>query len=141
MATKLKTIPTGYRIKETADGNYLVKKSRGGRKYKMSKKARNRIAASARKFKLPVLTAGALAVGVWQPLQLLVQGQGQEAGQVLLRNYTGFNVDGQGGVEFKFRYMFNGLFPLAAVMVINRSGILKPVNQKLAKMKVPLRLN
>jgi len=141
MATKLKTIPTGYRIKETAEGNYLVKKTRGGRKYKMSKKARNKIAASARRFKFPLLTFGAVAVGTWQPLQLLIEGQGQQAGQVLLRNYTGFNVDGQGGVEFRFRYLMGGLLPLAAVMVINRSGILKPVNQKLAKAKIPLRLS
>lgn len=141
MATKMKTIPTGYRIKETASGDYLVKKTRGGKKYKMSKKARNRIAASARKFKFPVLTAGALAVGTWQPLQLLIQGEGQAAGQVLLRNYTGFNIDGQGGVEFKFRYLMGGLLPLGAVMIINRSGILKPVNQKLAKAKIPLRLS
>ena len=140
-STKMKTIPTGYRIKETASGDYLVKKTRSGKRYKMSKAARNKIAASARKLKAPLLTGGALLMGTWQPVQLLFNGQGLEAGQVLLRNYTGFNLDGNGGVEWKFRYMFNGLLPLGAVMLINRSGILKPVNQKLAKARVPFRLN
>lgn len=133
MATKIKTIPTGYRIKETASGDYLVKKTRSRKRYKMSKAARNKIAASARRFKAPVLTLGALALGTWQPIQMLVNGQGMQAGQILLRNYTGFNVDGNGGVEWSFRYLMNGLFPLGAVMLINRSGLLKPVNQKLAK--------
>ena len=141
MATKLKTIPTGYRIKETPSGDYLVKKTRSGRKYKMSKKARNKIAASARRFKFPALTAGALAMGTWQPIQALMGGQGRLAGQILLRNYTGFNIAEGGDVEWRFRYMFNGLLPLGAVMLINRSGLLKPVNQKLAKAKIPLRLS
>ena len=141
MVTTLKTIPTGYRIKETASGNYLVKKTRSGKRYKMSKAARNKIAASARKFKPPLLTLGALAMGTWQPIQMLIEGQGMQAGQILLRNYTGFNIDGNGGAEWRFRYMFNGLLPLGAVMLINRSGILKPVNQKLAKARIPLRLN
>ena len=134
MATKLKTLPKGMKLVTGPDGNvYQTPKTRSRKKYKMSKAARNKIAASARRFKLPVLTVGALGLGLWQPITLLTQGQGQMAGQVLLRNYTGFNVDGQGGVEFRFRYLMNGLLPLGAVMMINRSGLLKPVNQKLAK--------
>lgn len=140
MAT-IKTVPDGFRLKTTPDGTFYEKKTRGRKKYKMSKKARNKIAASARRFKLPLLTGGALVMGTWQPIQMLMQGQGMQAGQILLRNYTGFNIDGNGGVEWRFRYMFNGLLPLGAVMLINRSGILKPVNQKLAKAKIPLRLS
>jgi len=124
-------LPRGYKVIE---GTKMVQKAKRSRKrYKMSKAARNKIAASARRFKLPVLTLGAVALGTWEPIQMLTQGQGKLAGQILLRNYTGFNVDGNGGVEFKFRYLMNGLLPLTAVMLINRSGILKPVNQKLAK--------
>ena len=78
---------------------------------------------------------------MWEPLKYLFDNQAKYAGQILLRNYTGFNVDGMGGVEWKFNYVKNGLLPLVAVMLINRSGILKPVNQKLAKTRIPLRLS
>lgn len=140
-STKLKTIPAGYKIVDTAAGTFLQKKTRSRKKFKMSKQARNSIKASARRFKLPLLTTGAVIAGTWEPMQLLFMGDGRGAGQMLLRNYTGFNISAGGATEWRFRYMFNGLLPLVAVMAINKTGILKPVNQKLAKAKIPLRLS
>jgi len=135
----MKVLPRGYKVVPGTNIVQQVKQRRS--KYKMSKSARNKIAAAARRFKLPVLTTGALALGMWEPIKYLFDNQAKYAGQILLRNYTGFNVDGMGGVEWKFHYMKNGLLPLVAVMLINRSGILKPVNQKLAKTRIPLRLS
>ena len=136
-----KMLPKGYKVVETSAGTYLQKSKQSRKRYKMSKSARNKIAAAARRFKLPVLTVGALAGGTWQPINLLFQGQGQYAMQVLVRNYTGINTDFNGSVEFKPRYMLNGLVPIVAVMLINRSGILRPTNQKLAKTKIPVRFS
>ena len=137
---KLPRLARTDKIVSTGKG-YAVQSKGRGKRYKMSKKARDKMAAAARRVKIPVLTLGALALGTWEPIKYLFQGEGKLAGQHLIKNYTGIWID-EGNTHFRFRYLFNGLIPLGAVMLVNRSGLLKPVNQKLAKIKGnPLRLS
>ena len=141
MSTKSlpKRLPPRTRIVTGADGKaYLTGKSR--RRYKTPAAVRRKIAAGARRFKIPVLTTAAVAAGTWQPIQLLMQGQGQEAGRVLLRNYTGVDIQ-DGSAQFKFRYMLNGIVPLLVVGIVRKTGVFKQVNTTLAKSKIPLRLS
>jgi len=129
-------LPRGYKVVE---GTKLVQKSKQRRKqYKTPKAARQKIAAAARRAKIPLLTGGALAIGTIPALQLFARGAWNAGGNQLVMNYTGFSTyDG----SFRFRRLGKGLLPLLAIMLVNRTGILKPVNQKLAKMRIPLRLN
>jgi len=112
--------------------------SKGRRRYRLSASKRKRIAASLRRFKLPVLTTAAIAVGTWEPLKFAAGGDFQRAGKWLMRNYTGFDLDAK---NWKFNRLWGGLLPIIAVVAINRSGLLKHANQKLARMRIPLRLS
>ena len=134
-----KRLPPRTRIVMGADGKtYLTGKSR--RRYKTPAAVRKKIAAGARRFKVPVLTTAAVAAGTWEPIKNLVQGNAQEAGRILLRNYTGVDIQ-DGSASFNFRYMLNGLVPILVVGLVRRTGVFKKVNTTLAKSKIPLRLS
>jgi len=119
--------------------------SKGRRKYKLSASKRKRIAASLRRFKLPVLTTAAVAyplfsaVGAAGGINNVFTANGSKRfGGYLLAAFTGFDL---ATGRWNIRSLQYGLLPVAAVMLINKSGILKPVNQKLARMRIPLRLS
>ncbi|MHA1330413.1 MAG: hypothetical protein ACTSR2_04970 [Candidatus Hodarchaeales archaeon] len=112
--------------------------SKGRRRYKLSASKRKRIAASLRRFKVPVLTTAALGIGLGESISALFAGNWQKAGGVVLRNYTGYDMWSKKWVP---KAMLHGLVPLLTIMLINRSGLLKPVNQKLARARIPLRLS
>lgn len=135
----IKILSKNMKLISGPDGSvYQTPKTRSRKRYKMPAKARKKIAAAARRVKVPVLTLFALAAGTVPAFQLGFAGQWESAGDMILRNYTGFSVDG----SFRFGRMAKGLLPLGAVFLINKTGILKPVNQKLAKIRGnPLRLN
>ena len=138
-STALKIIPKNMKIFNGSDGkSYMQEKTRSRKKYKTPAKVRRKMAAAARRVKVPVLTLAALGVGTVPAFQMGFAGNWAGAGDLILRNYTGFSVDG----SFQFGRMASGLLPLGMVFLINRTGILKPVNQKLAKIRGnPLRLN
>lgn len=127
------------RIFNGSDGkSYMQEKTRSRKRYKTPAKVRKKISAAARRVKIPLLTLSALGVGTIPAFQLGFSGNWTAAGDLILRNYTGFSVDG----SFRFGRMASGLLPLGMVFLINKTGILKPVNQKLAKIRGnPLRLN
>ena len=139
MATKLKTLPRGHKIVETAHGNYIQKKSRTRRRYKTPKAVRNKMAASARRIKVPVLTLAAIYGGFHLPIQRARGGDWKGASEALMWAYTGWNASTQ---KFEMRGLARGVIPLVAVLLINKSGILKPINQQLGKIRMnPLRLS
>lgn len=123
--------------------------SKGRRRYKLSASKRRKIAASLRRFKIPLLTTSAIML----PLSMAVANAGglnkvftnfgmKIFAREMLASYTGiYIVPSTGGVLFKPAMLMRGLAPLVAVALINRSGVLKPVNQKLARARIPLRLS
>ena len=138
MATGLPTeLPRGKRIIVVNNKPYLTSKGRGKR-YKTPAKVRRKIAAGLRRMYVPGLTVGALAIGLHKPVAEIFAGRWANAGNYMMTNYTGFNPVHQ---NWEFKRLFGGLIPLVGVMLINRWGILKPVNQKLARMRIPFRLS
>lgn len=135
----LKMLPKGMKIITGPDGrSYQTPKTRSRKKFKTPAKVRAKMASAARRIKVPVLTLSALGVGTIPAFQLGFSGNWAGAGDLILRNYTGFSVDG----SFRFGRMASGLLPLGMVFLINKTGILKPVNKKLASIRGnPLRLN
>jgi len=138
MSTKLKTLPKGHRIIETAHGNYIQKQKQSRRRYKTPVATRRKIAAAARRFHVPVLSIAALSVGMADPVQMAIAGRWKSAWGNLVWNYTGWNIDTK---TFRFSKLAQGWAPLLLVFAINRTGIAKPINQKLARAKIPLRLS
>ena len=148
MATKLKTLPAGHKIIETAHGNYIQKQKKRKRTYKMPKAQRQKIAAAARRFKFPILTGAAVGL----PIIISVDKAGGMSNlftrsgmfkfsREMLASYTGVFIEGGGGVAFVPHLMLRGLVPIAIVAAVNRLGLLKTANQKLAKTRLPLRLS
>ena len=130
----------GYKIIETTKGPMLQKSKQSRKRYKTPAKVRRRIAAGIKRFKVPVLTTAALIAGTWQPIQYAMNGAWQQAGIMLLRNYTGVDAT-PGNVHFKFRYLLNGLVPLLGVGIVRKTGVFRSVNATLARNKIPLRLS
>lgn len=139
MATKSLPVrlPPRTRLVTGGDGKtYLTSKTR--RRYKTPKSVRKKIAASARRIKIPVLTLGALYGGFHLPIQRARGGDWKGASDALIWAYTGWNNSTQ---RFEMRGLARGIVPLLAVLIIRKSGVLKPFNQQLGKYKVPLRLS
>lgn len=141
MSTKLKTIPKGYKVIDTAGGTFLQQSKQRRRRYKTPKAVRNKIAAAQRRFYVPLITGSAIALGTWQPIQLLTQGNGMEAGRIFLRNYTGVYISEGGQAHFRFRYLMNGTIPLLIAGGLRKSGVFKKTNTMLAKQRIPVRFN
>ena len=152
--SKLKTIPAGYRVKETASGSYLVRKSRSSGKRKLSKRQRMAISKAAKKFKLPVLTLGAnmvplslfgsemiktVSVEPWHRTEQLIK-----SANALTSAYTGVTLyyDSHGKIQtgFDFDALRIGLLPNLIVYGINKLGVFKSLNRTLAKSHLPVRL-
>ena len=127
------------RIVTGDDGkSYMTPKTRGRKRYKTPVAVRKKMAAAARRVKIPALTLAALGVGTIPALKIGFEGDWDGAGNMILRNYTGLSGDG----SFEFGRMKKGLLPLGMVFLINKTGILTPVNKKLASIRGnPLRLS
>jgi len=140
-------LPPGKTVRNIGGTNFLVSKSRS-RRFKLPAKTRKKMAASARKFKVPVLTIAAVGV----PTALAVEHAGgltaaisttsgfKRFGSRMLQFYTGFNPAANAGSRFNIRDAAVGLGPLAALTFIRRMGLFKGVNQTLARSRVPVRL-
>lgn len=137
------------RIFSGPDGKmYQQEKKRSRRSYKTPAKIRKKMAAAARRAKFPLLTMAAVGLPVFYSVgqaggfnQLFSRRGGFNFLRYMLASYTGVMIYDGGTARFEPQRMLFGLVPAAAVFGINKTGILKPVNQKLAKMKIPLRIS
>ena len=146
MATKsLPTrLPPRTRLVVGGDGKtYLTGKSR--RRYKTPKAVRNKIAASARRLKIPVLTTAAVGIPFAFAFAAMQRHGGAGTaegwkwfGSNLIAYYTGYAPMTN---DFDFKRLGYGLLPLVAVSLIRKSGITRTPNAMLAKMRIPLRLS
>jgi len=144
----MKIIPSGYTVRDVGGKTFLQKKRRSRKRYKLSKKTRDKISRNARKFKLPILTGAALALpamDAWNDAAnnapKTVQGRVSKFSRRIVANYTGIYLDDTGKVNFNWRHAAKGLLPLAAVMGAKRLGIFKGANKALASAKIPVRLS
>lgn len=119
--------------------------SKQGKQYILSNKAKTRIGSASRRFNLPLLTASALGLTLYHPIQAIVNDRSwtgvRDSGRILLRNFTGVHFKLDGTTQFNWRWMGNGLLPFALVMLVNRTGVFRSTNARLARAKVPLRFS
>jgi len=103
------------------------------------------ISRRVRQFSIPVLTIGAISIPVGRAAghiggfkNLRTMYAFQKFSSSLIASYTGFYPLDH---SFNWRRMKTGLLPLLAISILNRTGLLRPFNRKLATAKIPLRLN
>lgn len=150
----MKVIPSGMKIVTAKDGTtYLQSKPRTRKRYKLPKKVRDKIALAARKVKIPVLTVGAnmpAAIGALNYVnEIATTGwradKGIRLASAIISPYTGVvltptDIAGNYSVKWDFMELYKGLIPNAFVFGLNKLGIFKSANQRLAKAKIPLRI-
>lgn len=146
---KLSVIPAGHKVVETSAGTFLEKIRRRRRRFKLPAKTRNKIAASARKIKIPVLTLGANAVPLMGLATFVTQDLGSGIDQFTMGRrffnrvvtpYTGI-VMGESGPRFQPKELMFGLVPNLIVGFIRKSRVLQSTNQRLAATGLPFRLS
>lgn len=161
MATKsLMIVPPGMRIKTAViDGeaqSVLVAKSHR-RGHKLSLKVREKMAAARKKIKVPVLTVAANSIPTVQAIGWafdkntgLLSAQhptNKAAGlfNAVVSPYTGIIMKqvgpGQIAPGFELMEMGKGLAPNLVVWGINKLGIFRSTNQKLANARIPIRIS
>jgi len=143
---KLKVIPSGYRVIDTPAGTFLQKKTRRTRQYKLSKAKRQALSRASRRFKVPVVTSAAIIVGMHEPVAWLHKHNYNKTGwrgfgTLTLRNYTGIWINQEGEVKFQPKHALKGAGSLFLTYLLRRSGITKPVNRMLTRMRIPITLS
>ncbi len=140
-------IPSNMKVVAVGAKTFLQKKTRRRRRFKLPAKTRQKMAASARRIKIPILTL--VAVGI--PIITAAGGAGGltnalssqkgfiKFGSQLLMKFTGINPQ-QPQTGFQFKQFMQGGGPLIALAILRRSGVFKGVNQQLGRARLPLRL-
>ena len=144
-STKLKVLPKGHRIIETAHGNYIQKQKQRRSTYKTPKATRVKMAAAARRIKIPLLTTGVIILPISMATahagglnRVFTANGSKNFFNHLIGSYTGYAPLEE---NFRFGRLARGLIPLVIVMGVNRLGLFKAANAKLAQMRIPLRVN
>jgi len=134
----------------TVDGkSFLQEKTRSRKKFKLSKKRRDAISRSAKKFKLPIITTAINAPPLINLGKTIIDNMG-ETGTTqtvralnALRPYSGVTMSADAtGVVFarwKLKDMWATGLNLGN-MLLQRMGLFRGVNRVLARAKVPARL-
>lgn len=153
MVTKsLMVVPPGFRVGTAViDGEatsvFVKKVSRKGSK--VSKKTRERISKRLREVRVPVLTIVANSVPIIEggaaAFNLLKNPQNHDLQRNLVNSvsgaYTGV-VFNPGWVPlFRPELTMKALIPNIVVWGVNKIGIFRSANQKLARTRLPVRLN
>jgi len=147
-------IPAGHRLVFGPDGKgYAVKKTSSRKKYKMPLAQRKKIAAAAKKVKIPVLTVAANAIPIGGAIGETIGAVTQKRPDRLVRAanhltsaYTGVVLTPKSSTSFDAtvswqpREMMKGLVPNAMVWVAKKFGIFRGANRALGKAKMPIRL-
>lgn len=156
-ATKLMIVPHGYRLKEaTINGTaetVLVPKI-VSKKKRVTKAAKNAMKAAARKIKVPVITTAAqlpwaipTAGYAYNAITKRRTDDAIRAGDSVLSAFTGVRMKPKAAGSWDFDVawepleMIRGLVPNGIAWGINKVGIFRGTNQKLAKTRLPFRLS
>lgn len=150
-AKSLMVVPPGFRVGTAViDGEatsvFVKKTSRKG--YKTPKKTRDRIRARMKEIRIPVLSVAANAVPIMQTVGAVSNliknpsnhGLQRATVNAILAPYTGILFYST-GPTFKAEEMLKGTVPNLIVFGINKLGIFKSLNQKIARTRLPVRLN
>jgi len=142
-------LPKGKIVAQKGNTFYIQPASRR-KKYKLSKKTREKIARAHRRFKLPVLTVGAQA-GWALPAANSLKGlgdafNGDEVAQRRIANrfispFTGVVFEANWTPKWQPREMLKGLVPNLIVQSVKKFGVFRGVNRTLAQNRIPLRLS
>ncbi|MEE9374584.1 MAG: hypothetical protein V3V00_16125 [Saprospiraceae bacterium] len=154
-AKALMVVPPGYRVGTAViDGEatsvFIAKTHR--KSLKTPKATRDRIRARMKEIRIPVLSIGAniipiVQTGDWLFNIMPLKGYSSQYKAAALFNravspYTGLKVDGQTfKTSFDFSELNKGLIPNVIVWGINKLGVFKSLNQKIARTRLPVRLN
>lgn len=137
-------LPPGKTVRNIGGTNFLVSKTRR-RRFKLPAKTRRKIAANARKMKIPVLTLAALSPSIFGVTDAFRGRSFQDgmnlAGRRLLQNFAGVSVANDGTAKFTPATAMKGLLPLGILTFVKRFGVFKGANQALAKSRLPVRLS
>ena len=152
VAKSLMVVPPGFRVSTAViDGEatsvFVAKTHRKG--FKTPKKTRDLIRARMKEIRIPVLTIAANAVPVIETTvavaELLKMPQNHDLQRHVvnapLGAYTGINFNRGWTPFWDGRLLLKGLVPNAVVWAVNKIGIFKSVNQKIARTRLPVRLN
>ncbi len=150
MSTALKRIDKKDKV-VTVDGKqFLQEKTRSRKTFKLSKKRRDAISRSAKKFKLPIITTAINAPPLINLGKTIIDNMG-ETGTTqtvralnALKPYSGVTMSGDAGgnvvfVEWRLRDMWATGLNLGN-MLLQKAGLFRSVNRILARAKVPARL-
>lgn len=140
MTTKLTVIPKGHRIQNVGGTNFLVPKTRSRRRFKLPKTTRDRMRASARKLKIPIVQGSLVGYGVFDAVQQGMAYQSTGTGKfrrfldTMLSNYTGWNNLTQ---EWK-PTRAKGALGVAGWFLMTKTGLFAKANQMLGRYRVPV---
>ncbi len=145
MSTKLPiALPPGKTVRNIGGTNFLVSKRRGGHKFKLPAVTRRKMAASARRIKIPVVTVAINAPPLFDAAdQLFKSGVTmKDKGRNIfnaLRPYHGFSLFSTGKTQWRLGDMW-AVGANLGFQLVKRTGIFKGANTALAKTKMPFRL-
>jgi len=147
--SKLPEIPAGYRIVHVGGRNYIQKKKRSRKRYKLSKAQRNKLSRAAKQLKIPALTTAANAPHFLRFLSMLSRYRGglsDPAAQAAIANtitepYLGVTFDSSMQPSWHPEKMLAGLVPNIAIRVLTKYRVFSNINTKLTKMGLPISLS
>ncbi len=153
VATKsLMVVPPGFRVGTAViDGEatsvFVAKTHR--KKLKTSKKTRDRISARMREIRIPVLSIAANAVPIIETGSALItlarfptnHNLQREVVNSALGPYTGIRFFTGWVPNFQPALLMKGLIPNIVVWGINKSGVFRSLNRRIARTRLPVRLN
>lgn len=133
---------------------YLQKKRRSRKRYKLSKKHRDKLSRAAKKFKLPVLTIGANAIPIMNALRVFSRNSLRyiaetPAVQATLFNgvvapYLGVKITPTGDsfdAHFAPGELLKGLAPNVLLALLKRQRIYQAANRFISKLGLPVGLS
>ena len=141
-------LPSNVRASEIGGKLILTKVKRSRKRFKMSKKQRNKISAASRKFKVPILTGMSIApavlfsaqtaMGISKPLDKL-----RVFATELISYYTGVQANFfVPGFTFQPTRLVIGWGPIVAVGAIKlvAKGRVMAINRALSRAQIPANL-
>lgn len=157
MSLAITEVPHNVNILPQSTSTKLIvqKKKITRRRFKTSLATRKKISAAARRFKFPVLSAGANIIPAVQTADWVMKvavnpafaprDKAVTGWNALMAPYTGVKMAAKGSTEIVPKLALGelgkGLFPNLIVMAVRRLGVFRSLNAKLSKAKIPISLS